>query len=217
MIIKFRRKPTLKYPSAILLSHAGKTFIVLIISILVSYLFFDQPTTLYLQNLPPLFKKIGIDLSNLFDPFFLVCATPILFFLSRLILRKPLLSSTLQLLIFSIPFSLTLIHILKNGFARYRPKKLFTEGLYGFHLTTPFMHDFSFPSGHGCVIGAIVGALACSFPKYTWHLLTLGIFLSLSRVVALDHYLSDVFSGVILGALTSQFLFIFMKKHKITV
>lgn len=216
MIIKFRRKPTLKYPSAILLSHSGKTFIVLIISILVSYLFFDQPTTIYLQNLPSLFKKIGIDLSNLFDPFSSLRNTDS-FFLSRLILRKPLLSSTLQLLIFSIPFSLTLIHILKNGFARYRPKKLFTEGLYGFHLTTPFMHDFSFPSGHACVIGAIVGALACSFPKYTWHLLTLGIFLSLSRVVALDHYLSDVFSGVILGALTSQFLFIFMKKHKITL
>jgi undecaprenyl-diphosphatase len=136
------------------------------------------------------------------------------FFISKHLRWSVALSSCLRLLIFSIPFSLAIVHILKSGLARYRPKQFFSQALYGFDLQSSFSHNCSFPSGHACIIGAIVGALACSYPKYTWHLLALGIILSMSRVLALDHYLSDILAGITIGAMTSQALFIFMKNYE---
>ncbi len=217
MIIKLRQKKTPKYPSALLISYAKTIWAILIISLFVCYFLVDKPLTLYFSQRPPIWKQTGSALSGFFDPLFVVCAIPLLFFVSKHLRWSLAISSLLKLLIFALPLSLAIVHVLKSGLARYRPKKLFTQELYGFYLHSPFSHDCSFPSGHACIIGALVGALGCSFPKYTWHLLALGIVLSMSRVLALDHYLSDILAGVTIGAMTSQALFIFMKNHEIKI
>lgn len=84
------------------------------------------------------------------------------------------------------------VTILKQLFGRYRPKMLFSEGLYGF---APFSGNTSFPSGHTQVIFASMAALWFLFPR--WRLiwaLTAGL-AGFSRVAVTAHYLSDVVMG----------------------
>lgn len=214
MIIKLHHKPQPKYAPAILLSHVKKILLILVLFIALSYFFFDRPVAIYFHDHSSYLTEIAEGFSDILKPPTLMVALPILYFLNKILWRREKLSEPLRLLVFALPFSFLLAKIFKYLLARDRPKRLFSEGIYGFHFIGHANPEFSFPSGHACIIGAIVGALACFMPKYTWHLFSLGILLSFCRVIEGDHYVSDVVAGVVLGALLSQLLFIVMKKQK---
>lgn len=214
MIIKLHHKPRPKYAPAILLSHAKKILLILIAFIGISYFFFDTPVAIYFHDHPSFLTKMAEGFSDLFNPPTLMVALPILYFLNKVLWKQEKLSEPLRLLVFALPFSFLMVKIFKYLLARDRPKRLFSEGLYGFHFMGQANPEFSFPSGHACLLGATVGALACFMPKYTWHLFSLGILLSFCRVLEGDHYVSDVVAGVVLGALLSQLLYIVIKKQK---
>ena len=215
MIIKLKQKPSLKYKDALLVSYAK--FILPITSLLVitCYFFLDKTVTLYLHDNAPFLKKIGSMTSDLFSPFTIICAGPILFFINKLLWKKEKMQEISQLLIFAAPLSFVAAKIIKNLTERYRPKKLLAEGMYGFYSTGQAAADYSFPSGHACAIGALAGTLSCFYPKYTWYFISGALFLSLSRVIKLDHFLSDVLIGILIGGYISQLIHIYMKKKKI--
>ncbi|MDX2345722.1 MAG: phosphatase PAP2 family protein [Legionella sp.] len=81
---------------------------------------------------------------------------------------------------------------LKILFGRARPELLFDNGIYGFQwleFSRPF---WSFPSGHtatlmGCMFGSCV-----VWPRYRWLFLCTGFLVMSSRVILLQHYISDV-------------------------
>ena len=212
MIIKLNLKPKPKYYPAVLVSFAPKILIALLVFVLISYFYLDRAISLYFHNDNTSLETIAEKVSDFINPVFLLIALPILYFLNKLFWKNPKLYEPLKLLVFALPFSFAVTKLCKLLLSRDRPHRLFADGTYGFQLLAN--GDFSFPSGHACVVGAIVGSLACFMPKYTWPLLFTGILISFSRVIVGDHFLSDIVAGTVLGSLMSQILYLIMKKQK---
>jgi membrane-associated phospholipid phosphatase len=104
------------------------------------------------------------------------------------------------------------IQLLKFAFGRYRPKFLFSDGIYGF---APFSGNNSFPSGHSQNIWAAMMALWFIFPRYRPVWVVVGLAISLSRVFTTVHFLSDVLMGSSLAILTAiWFKQMFDSSHK---
>ena len=81
---------------------------------------------------------------------------------------------------------------LKIIFGRARPELLFQDNLYGFQWFEHSRPFWSFPSGHtatlmGCMFGAFI-----VFPKYRWVFLSIGLLVMTTRVILLQHYITDV-------------------------
>jgi membrane-associated phospholipid phosphatase len=92
------------------------------------------------------------------------------------------------------------VQLLKFAFGRYRPKFLFSDGIYGF---APFSGNNSFPSGHSQNIWAAMISLWFIFPRYRLVWLIIGLLISLSRVFTTVHFLSDVLMGSTIAILTA--------------
>lgn len=217
MIIKLHQKPIAKYHPAILLSYAKWIILALIAFVILCYFFVDIPLTVYLSNNLTFLKPVASFFSAIFSPFTLLVATPILFFLNHFLWKKEILKELFRVLIFAIPLSFFAVKILKHIFHRTRPAKLLAFGDYGFHLFGHSSSGTSFPSSHACMIGAVFGALSCIYPKYTVQFMLAALIISFSRVIELEHFLSDVACGCIVGALIAQLLYVFMKKRKFTL
>ena len=101
-------------------------------------------------------------------------------------------------------FAFILGFILKFIFARYRPELLFQSDLYGFHFFKIKDAFNSTPSGHALANFAALYAIATIVNKrvVTILLLLLATVISLSRVIMLDHYVSDVIFGAYVGMLS---------------
>ena len=212
MIIKLNLRPKPKYYPAVLLSHAPKILVALVFFVVISYIYFDRAISLYFYTDNTSLASFADKVSALINPVLLLIALPIIYFLNKLFWKNAKLYEPLKLLLFALPFSFGVTKLCKLLLSRDRPKRLFFDGTYGFQFLGN--GDFSFPSGHACVVGAIVGSLACFMPKYTWPLFFVGILISFSRVIAGDHFLSDIITGAVLGALMSQLLYVIMKKQK---
>jgi len=89
---------------------------------------------------------------------------------------------------------------------RWRPKAYFTDQLYGFDFFGVGYEQTSFPSGHATTIWALCLALAVIFPRcrFVWY--ALASIVCMSRLVVGAHYLSDIFAGVYVAAVTVIFL-----------
>jgi membrane-associated phospholipid phosphatase len=104
------------------------------------------------------------------------------------------------------------VQLLKFAFGRYRPKFLFSDGIYGF---APFSGNNSFPSGHSQNIWAAMMSLWFIFPRYRPVWVAIGVLISLSRVFTTVHFLSDVIMGGTIAILTAiWFKQLFDASHK---
>ena len=100
-----------------------------------------------------------------------------------------------------------LVNLLKILFARFRPELFFTQGEYGFSWFAPTHLLASFPSGHSATAMSVAAALTLLFPRYWWFFILSGIVIIFSRVILVEHYISDVLAGGYLGVMTSVFLY----------
>lgn len=96
--------------------------------------------------------------------------------------------------------------VLKQVVARARPEVFFDAGYYG--LGTPFAGDpfDSFPSSHTLTAFAVAAALAKLVPVLRWPLFLLAAAVGLSRLVNLDHYLSDVLAAALVAVVSVRWL-----------
>lgn len=89
-----------------------------------------------------------------------------------------------------------IVLILKRSVARARPELFFEKGIYGLGESFSRAQQFnSFPSSHtyaAFAVAVVVGILA---PRWRWAFLSLGALVAVSRLVNLDHYLSDVMTA----------------------
>lgn len=82
--------------------------------------------------------------------------------------------------------------VLKVFLGRARPELWFSDqvyGFYGFHRDSSY---WSFPSGHTTTIMGFVCGLSFLFPRHAWLYLAIGCAVVASRILLLQHYLSDV-------------------------
>ncbi len=96
-------------------------------------------------------------------------------------------------------------HLLKRIFDQTRPDRLTIRGhLHGIPLSGK--RQDAFPSGHALHMGALA-ALASSFPpKQRRAIWSATVGLSLSRIVLLAHWTSDVLVGFTLGTVLERVL-----------
>ena len=107
----------------------------------------------------------------------------------------------------------TIVFCLKSLFGRYRPEKLFEEGLYGF---APFSGNTSFPSGHTQTIVAVMSALWFIYPRYRVLWAGSALLIALSRVIVTKHYLSDVLASTFLAGLVTLVVHEIFVRRKIS-
>lgn len=91
--------------------------------------------------------------------------------------------------------------VLKNVFERHRP----FQALAGDGYADRWFVDggSSFPSGHAAHFWGLFFALAIVFPRTRIPALLLALFVSLSRVLVNDHYVSDVVGSAAIAALVT--------------
>ncbi|WP_183004544.1 phosphatase PAP2 family protein [Achromobacter sp. UMC71] len=86
--------------------------------------------------------------------------------------------------------------VLKRSVARARPELFFDKGIYGLGESFSRAQQFnSFPSSHTYAAFAVAVVLGILAPRWRWAFLSLGALVAVSRLVNLDHYLSDVMTA----------------------
>lgn len=82
---------------------------------------------------------------------------------------------------------------LKRAVARARPELYFEQGIYGMGESFSRTQQFnSFPSSHTYAAFAVAVTLGILAPRWRWAFLSLAALVGVSRLINLDHYLSDV-------------------------
>lgn len=95
---------------------------------------------------------------------------------------------------------------LKVILGRARPELWFEQhayGFYGFHTKSAY---WSFPSGHTTTIMAVAFGLCVLFPRFCYAFVSAGCLIALSRVLLVQHYLSDVLIATCLVIVEIGFL-----------
>ena len=86
--------------------------------------------------------------------------------------------------------------VLKRSVARARPELFFDKGVYGLGEAFSRANQFnSFPSSHTYAAFAVAVTLGILAPRWRWAFLSLAVLVAVSRLVNLDHYLSDVMTA----------------------
>lgn len=107
----------------------------------------------------------------------------------------------------TVAISGLIVDIIKWTLGRYRPSKLFNEGLYGFDFFHMKYEYISFPSGHTATVFSIAMALSYLYPKYRLIWWLLAFMVALNRIITTAHFLSDVLAAAYIGIATSIILF----------
>lgn len=95
--------------------------------------------------------------------------------------------------------SVAFVRIFKLIFGRARPDIFLKKGIFGFYGWSENSHFHSFPSGHTIAAFTLATSLALLFPRYRWAFIGGALFLSMSRPLLSDHFLSDVLGTAAIG------------------
>lgn len=197
----------MKKTDTFFLRHIGWTCAIAITLIVLSYFFFDVDIALLFHEIWPT-ESILLHLFNeLSNPNPQVLFWPVIFFVVRYIYNNKTAGEKILTIMLSVCVSNAISIPMKMLLGRARPALLFSENVYSFDIFSAYTLHLSFPSGHAITIASVMGALACYYPRYSIHLLCLALIMGSARVMATAHYLSDVFAGVFLGILISQWVF----------
>lgn len=104
--------------------------------------------------------------------------------------------------------------VLKCTFGRARPDLWLTTREYGFSwFKTDNLHR-SFPSGHTTTIMTLAFALSVLFPRFKGLFLIVGLLVVISRVLLLQHFVSDVLLATYLACLEVTLLVYCLRKKQ---
>lgn len=196
-----------------------------------SYFFVDKTVAKYFLANVPSYEHIGDVISIFGESHWYIAAGIIGFLFFKYTQKNELYKQRFLFLLYINLFSGLISLLLKWLFSRIRPWGL-REGHdeYGFLLFQNFDMDFfekmryhfvtlfespttysSFPSGHTTTVVAVMFYLYILFPRYLYLWITLTIVMASSRILANDHFVSDILAGVIVGTLSTLFLYSKMK------
>jgi len=99
-------------------------------------------------------------------------------------------------------------HAMKSVFDQTRPDRKTVLGhMHGVAFSGK--RKDAFPSGHALHMGALASAAGSLPSKPRWAIRALAVGLSLTRIVVLAHWASDVVAGFVLGAVLERLLRLF--------
>jgi len=184
-----------------------------ILLVLLSYLYIDRPLAEYLMSVD---LRRNFHVLNLFTQLGSFAPWLVLFFSAALYCRylRPnrLWEERAWFLGSCVLLSSLICGLLKTGLGRARPEAWFSEqawGFYGFHLKSSY---WSLPSGHTTTIMTLAFSLSVVFPRHVLSFISIGLLVSLSRVLLVHHYLSDILSAAYLALLEVGLLVWFAQK-----
>ncbi|MDD2905325.1 MAG: phosphatase PAP2 family protein [Sulfurimonas sp.] len=204
---------------------------VMLLLIFASYFFIDRSVAEYFLANIATYETIGDTISIAGESHWYIATGIFGFIFFKYYKKNTLHEQRFLFLLYINLFSGVINLLLKWLFARIRPWGL-RDGHdeYGFLLFQNFDMGFlekmryhfmtlaespttysSFPSGHTTTIVAVTVYLLLFFPRYKLLWFSLAIILALSRVLANDHFISDIFAGIIVGTLSTLFLYSKMK------
>ncbi|MFY3547759.1 phosphatase PAP2 family protein [Achromobacter insolitus] len=97
--------------------------------------------------------------------------------------------------------------VLKRSVARARPELFFEKGIYGLGESFSRVQLYnSFPSSHTYAAFAVAVVLGILAPRWRWVFLLLAVLVAMSRLLNLDHYLSDVMTAAGIAVLVGHVL-----------
>ncbi|PHQ78569.1 MAG: hypothetical protein COB66_08630 [Coxiella sp. (in: Bacteria)] len=135
----------------------------------------------------------------------------LLFLISCLVIRRVRIVARTGYLLLTVALAGVLCDVVKVIFGRMRPSLYFRHHEYGFSFSV--LHRIhhsryeSFPSGHSTISASVAVALLLLFPKLRIPAILFMFSIAVSRVLRLDHYLSDVMAGMYIGTMTSLLLY----------
>lgn len=186
--------------------------VILIFALLMilSWNFIDRPIALYFHPLD-LQKKFPFLVVFYFIGLwkYYLCLFILLALYFRFVRPNRLNEGRVWYLFFCLALTSVLNGIIKIVFARARPELLFINQSYGFYwLKLPDAYH-SFVSGHAVTTTTLAAALGVLFPRYFIVFIVVALLVCASRVVLLNHYLSDVLIGfyfsILAVGLTTQY------------
>lgn len=184
----FMRKP--------LLMIAGMLFI------LFSYFFMDRPLAMiayevqFQERFPWLLWVTNLGIGVLY-----IVLIAFIALVLRFVVRNKLWERRIWFLWFCVVVPNMVCLALKMLVGRARPDMLFSADLYGFYGFQKNAAFWSFPSGHTTTIMALMFGLSALFPSYLLGFILFGSLVACSRIMLLQHYLSDVLAAAYLALL----------------
>ena len=177
--------------------------------LLAAAFFFDRAVMIYLLPI----RKAGYDdilratIRKLGMGHIQAMALIILLATGWLLRRRPLIAAGFAALgaLLITSFTTTMLKVLIH---RSRPWNKLPEAASWYDGFQQALHNnqfCSFPSGESACTFAIVMALGAFFPKLRLPLIILAVLISAARVLAGDHFPSDVIAGIIIGLLLGRF------------
>jgi membrane-associated phospholipid phosphatase len=203
-----------------------------IVLIFLSYFYVDRNVSLYFIEHAQTYKEFGKTMSTLGESqwYIGIAVLGALFF--TFVKKNKLLTQRFLFLFYVNIFSGLISVILKFLFGRLRPWKLENgENSFGFlisqnpdftlweninyqlsMLIKESTHYSSFPSGHTTTSMAVFTYMSILFPKYIYFWLSITILSLASRIFANDHFVSDILAGIMLGTLSTLYIYSKMKE-----
>ncbi|MGZ3770288.1 MAG: phosphatase PAP2 family protein [Bdellovibrio sp.] len=90
-------------------------------------------------------------------------------------------------------------HIFKFTVGRQRPHKTPECNPFVFSPFTAHWHWHSFSSGHSQVMFTAATMMTVAFPKLRWFWIVFATAICITRIIVLDHFLSDTIFGACVG------------------
>jgi len=207
------------------------TVFIMLLLIILSYNYLDKEVALYFIHNKETYKHFGKLLSIFGQSQWYIGAAILGFLYFKYKKPNELYKNRFLFLLYVNIFSGIISLFLKFFFARMRPWGLrYGKDDYGFLLfqnfdmgfiekmkyqfdtvTHALAHYSSFPSGHTITIFATVTYLYILFPKYFYLWFSLGVLFASGRILAADHFISDVLAGMVVGSLSTLYVYQKMK------
>jgi len=213
-----------------------KQYLIFILStialIFFCYFYVDRAVSIYFIEHADTYKAFGKKMSTLGESQWYIGGGILGALYFTYIKKNMLYTQRFLFLLYANIFSGLISIVLKTLFGRIRPWKLENgENLYGFLIAQnpdfTFFQNIqyqinmilqnstyytSFPSGHTITSTAIFVYLYILFPRYLFLWLGFATISIASRILANDHFISDVLAGILVGSLSTLYVYSKMKE-----
>lgn len=191
-----------------------KTIVFVIILVILTYTYIDKVLATYLVNLH---LKESFTFLDWVTKLGSAPVYTVAFFLAALYFRYIRLNHLLQarcwFLCLCVIVPELLCGVLKVALGRARPNMWFEGHFYGFYGWQTNENFWSFPSGHTTAIMGVSLGLGIIFPRYFYAFVMGAFCVACSRLLLIEHYLSDILATGYLTLIEIGIL-IYLLKYK---